>query len=83
MLFKNLLRRTFHRSEHRMEKGKVKWFSKTKGYGFITREGGGDVFVHYKAIVGEGFRALEKDQEVTFEIEEGPKGPQAANVRVV
>ncbi len=60
--------------------GTVKWFNTTKGYGFISREGGKDVFVHYSAIVGEGFRNLEEGQKVEFEIEDTPRGPQAANV---
>jgi len=63
-----------------MEKGKVKWFNKAKGYGFLTTESGKDVFVHYKAIAGEGFKSLEEGQAVEFEIEQGQKGPQAANV---
>ncbi len=60
--------------------GKVKWFNNAKGYGFIQREGGNDVFVHYTAIQNEGFKTLEEGQTVEFEIQEGPKGPQAANV---
>lgn len=62
-------------------KGKVKWFSSEKGYGFIQREDGEDVFVHFSAIQEEGYRALEEGQEVEFEIVEGDRGPQAANVR--
>ncbi|MBE3557154.1 MAG: cold shock domain-containing protein [Firmicutes bacterium] len=61
-------------------RGKVKWFSAEKGYGFIAQDGGNDVFVHYSAILGDGFRTLEEGQEVEFEITQGPKGPQAANV---
>ena len=61
--------------------GKVKWFNNAKGYGFIEREGGSDVFVHYSAIQGAGFRSLEEGQPVEFEIVDGPKGPQAGNVR--
>jgi cold shock protein len=57
--------------------GKVKWFNNAKGYGFIEREGGSDVFVHYSAISGNGFRSLEEGQAVEFEIVDGPKGPQA------
>lgn len=60
--------------------GKVKWFSAEKGYGFIEREDGDDVFVHFSAIQGDGFRSLEEGQSVEFEIVEGQKGPQAANV---
>jgi CspA family cold shock protein len=60
--------------------GKVKWFNNAKGYGFIEREGGSDVFVHYSAIQGSGFRSLEEGQPVEFEIVDGPKGPQAGNV---
>jgi len=60
--------------------GTVKWFNGSKGYGFIEREGGADVFVHFSAIQSDGFRSLEEGQQVEFEIEEGPKGLQAANV---
>lgn len=60
--------------------GTVKWFNAAKGYGFIGREGGEDVFVHYSAIQTDGYRRLEKDQQVEFSIEDGPKGLQAANV---
>lgn len=60
--------------------GKVKWFSPEKGYGFIAREGGGDVFVHFSAIQDEGFKTLNEGQDVEFEIVEGARGPQAANV---
>ena len=63
-----------------MVKGKVKWFSNLKGYGFITPENGKDVFVHHTAITGEGYKSLEEGQEVEFEIKQGPKGEQAANV---
>lgn len=61
-------------------KGKVKWFSAEKGYGFIEREDGGDVFVHFSAIQEEGFKTLTEGQDVEFEIVEGARGPQAANV---
>ncbi len=60
--------------------GKVKWFSAEKGYGFIEREDGGDVFVHFSAIQDQGFKTLTEGQEVEFEIVEGARGPQAANV---
>lgn len=60
--------------------GKVKWFNAEKGYGFIEREDGGDVFVHYSAITEEGFKTLEEGQSVEFEIVEGARGPQASNV---
>ena len=63
--------------------GTVKWFNGSKGYGFIEREGGADVFVHFSAIQGDGFRNLEEGQKVEFEVEQGPKGLQAANVTTV
>ena len=63
-----------------MNKGKVKWFNGEKGYGFITGEDGKDVFVHFSAIQGEGFKSLEEGQEVTFDVQQGARGPQAANV---
>ena len=66
-----------------MEKGTVKWFNTSKGYGFIQRPGGEDVFVHYKAIAGEGFRNLNEGDMVEFEVEQGPKGYQARNVKKV
>ena len=64
-------------------KGTVKWFNAAKGYGFIEVEGGPDVFVHYSAIKSEGIRALKEGQQVEFDLELGPKGPQAASVRLV
>ena len=66
-----------------MAKGKVKWFSNPKGYGFITSEDGKDVFVHYSAISGDGYKTLEEGMEVEFEVTQGPKGEQATNVKRV
>ena len=63
-----------------MQKGKVKWFNAEKGYGFIEGEDGSDVFVHFSAIVMDGYKALEEGAEVQFEVIDGAKGPQAANV---
>lgn len=63
-----------------MIKGHVKWFDAGKGFGFITREDGGDVFVHYTAIQGDGYKKLEEGQSVQFDVEQGKKGPQAINV---
>ena len=64
-----------------MSKGKVKWFNAEKGYGFIASEDGTDVFVHFSAIVMDGYKTLEEGMEVTFEVSEGAKGPQASNVQ--
>ena len=61
-------------------KGTVKWFNNAKGYGFIGRDGGPDVFVHYSAITAESYKSLQEGDQVEFEITQGPKGPQAANV---
>ncbi|HTZ17561.1 MAG TPA: cold-shock protein [Dissulfurispiraceae bacterium] len=63
-----------------MAQGTVKWFNESKGFGFITSEDGTDVFVHYSAILGNGFKSLAEGDRVTFEIEKGPKGPKAINV---
>ena len=65
------------------ETGTVKWFSDQKGYGFITRDSGEDVFVHHSAIVSEGFRSLKEGDRVEFTVEQGQKGPAAANVRKI
>lgn len=65
-----------------METGSVKWFNSEKGYGFITRQTGGDVFVHYKSILGEGFKTLNENDAVEFDVETGPKGLQATNVKL-
>ncbi|WP_071459584.1 cold-shock protein [Bacillus massilinigeriensis] len=64
-----------------MEQGTVKWFNAEKGFGFIEREGGDDVFVHFSAIQSDGFRSLDEGEKVTFEVEQGARGPQAANVQ--
>ena len=63
--------------------GTVKWFNGTKGYGFLARDGGDDVFVHFSAIQGEGFKNLQEGQKVEFTVEQGPKGLQASNVTIV
>lgn len=63
-----------------MEQGTVKWFNNEKGYGFISRESGDDVFVHFSAIQGEGFKSLDEGQKVSFDVEEGDRGLQAVNV---
>ena len=66
-----------------MATGTVKWFNSEKGYGFISQDGGPDVFVHFSAIQGSGYRNLEENQRVEFEVTQGQKGPQASNVRPV
>lgn len=66
-----------------MAEGKVKWFNEKKGFGFIENDAGGDVFVHYSAIQGNGFRTLGEGQRISFDIEQGSKGPSAVNVMIV
>jgi cold shock protein len=66
-----------------MAKGTVKWFNESKGFGFITKEDGEDIFVHHTSITGNGFKSLSEGQEVTFDVEKGPKGLRAANVTKV
>ncbi|MBW2555093.1 MAG: cold-shock protein [Deltaproteobacteria bacterium] len=66
-----------------MVKGTVKWFNERKGFGFLSREDGDDVFVHYTAIQSSGFKNLQEGQNVEFEVQDGPKGPQAVNVTVL
>ncbi len=68
------------REEMERIKGTVKWFNNAKGYGFLGRDGGPDVFIHYSAIAGEGYKSLQEGDQVEFEIVQGEKGPQAANV---
>jgi CspA family cold shock protein len=70
----------FQRRLNAME-GKVKWFNEQKGFGFIEKDGGGDVFVHHSAIQGDGFKTLQEGQRVSFDVQQGPKGPAAANVK--
>ena len=66
-----------------MEQGICKWFSNAKGFGFISREGGADVFVHFKSIISEGYKSLNEGDKVQFDVEQGPKGLSAINVKVV
>jgi cold shock protein len=77
---KSNIRAIKHMEVFFMSNGTVKWFNADKGFGFIEVEGGEDVFVHFSAIQGDGFKSLDEGQAVTFEIEEGNRGPQAANV---
>jgi cold shock protein len=74
---------SFVRKEEGLAEGTVKWFSNEKGYGFIEREGGDDVFVHFSAISGDGYKSLTEGQRVSFEVVQGDKGAQAANVQAI
>jgi CspA family cold shock protein len=74
--------RGMHNQEVKMAQGTVKWFNGDKGYGFIAVEGGPDVFVHFSAITGDGYRSLDEGQKVEFDITQGQKGPQAENVTI-
>jgi len=71
----------FFKKRRNMMEGKVKWFNEQKGFGFIEKDGGGDVFVHHSAIQSEGFKTLQEGQRVSFDVQQGPKGPAAANVK--
>ena len=80
--FRRLVRTTY--KEHGLTQGTVKWFNDEKGFGFIAQDGGGaDVFVHFSAIAADGYRSLDENQRVEFEVTQGPKGPQAENVRAI
>ncbi len=83
--FVTIRRRSFptRKGTRFMEKGTVKWFNNAKGYGFITRESGEDLFVHFKSIVGEGYKSLKQGETVQFDVEQGTKGLQAVNVTKV
>jgi CspA family cold shock protein len=80
---RRLCRRCFCKEEQQLAEGTVKWFSNEKGFGFIEREGGDDVFVHFSAIGMEGYKSLTEGQKVSFEVVQGPKGAQAANVMAI
>lgn len=74
---------SFNKEVMKLAEGKVKWFNEAKGYGFITSEESGDIFVHYSSIQGNGFKTLAEGQAVSFDVEQGPKGPKAVNVNKV
>jgi len=78
-----VLERESGRKKQQMEQGTVKWFNDAKGYGFITRQNGEDVFVHFSAITGKGFRSLQEGQAVQFTVQKGPKGWQAVDVQAL
>ena len=82
-MFSNNNQTTGEQLEKEMENGTVKWFNESKGFGFIERDNGEDVFVHFSAIIGEGFKALADGDKVEFDVVKGPKGLQAANVKKV
>jgi cold shock protein len=79
-IFPDTTKKKSQEKESNMVKGTVKWFNDSKGFGFLEQENGGDVFVHFSAITGDGFKSLSEGDEVTFEVVKGPKGLQAANV---
>jgi CspA family cold shock protein len=79
-IFPDTTKKKVQEKESNMVKGTVKWFNDSKGFGFLEQENGGDVFVHFSAITGDGFKSLSEGDEVTFEVVKGPKGLQAANV---
>jgi CspA family cold shock protein len=72
----------FFKGVRSMVKGTVKWFNEKKGYGFLSQENGNDVFVHYTSITADGFKTLKEGDAVEFEVQDGPKGPQAINVKL-
>lgn len=81
--FVRMLKNLFGRAQPVSERGEVKWFDAQKGFGFIERPDGSDIFVHYSDIVGTGFRTLSEGQRVAFDVTQSPKGPQAVNVQPI